>query len=184
MSESFTPRSLTDTINGILSTVRDYYDSEYVYYIEKEQDDIETVYEWCAENVPWQRDRIKLLGSDQQPKWMRQEITDTTADSYSVFYRLTDDTTAVLAAVGVHRGGCDLALLRALVPYIPQAIILQKMQKQQEYLSYHDDLTGLLNRNSFVDYTGNVNTEELQSLGALSVDINGLKNFNKEFGRA
>ena len=77
MSESFTPRSLTDTINGILSTVRDYYDSEYVYYIEKEQGDIETVYEWCAENVPWQRDRIKLLGSDQQPKWMRQEITDT-----------------------------------------------------------------------------------------------------------
>lgn len=62
MSESFTLRSLTDTINGILSTVRDYYDSEYVYYIEKEQDDIETVYEWCAENVPWQRDRIKLLG--------------------------------------------------------------------------------------------------------------------------
>lgn len=184
MSESFTLRSLTDTINGILSTVRDYYDSEYVYYIEKEQDDIETVYEWCAENVPWQRDRIKLLGSDQQPKWMRQEITDTTADSYSVFYQLTDDTTAVLAAVGVHRGGCDLALLRALVPYIPQAIALQKMQKQQEYLSYHDDLTGLLNRNSFVDYTGNVNTEELQSLGAVSVDINGLKNFNKEFGRA
>ena len=184
MSESFTLRSLTDTINGILSTVRDYYDSEYVYYIEKEQDDIETVYEWCAENVPWQRDRIKLLGSDQQPKWMRQEITDATADSYSVFYQLTDDTTAVLAAVGVHRGGCDLALLRALVPYIPQAIALQKMQKQQEYLSYHDDLTGLLNRNSFVDYTGNVNTEELQSLGAVSVDINGLKNFNKEFGRA
>ena len=84
MSESFTPRSLTDTINGILSTVRDYYDSEYVYYIEKEQDDIETVYEWCAENVPWQRDRIKLLGSDQQPKWMRQEIT---ARLYRIFHR-------------------------------------------------------------------------------------------------
>ena len=90
---------------------------------------------------------------------------------------------AVLAAVGVHRGGCDLSLMRAVIPYISQAIVLQKMQKQQEYLSYHDDLTGLLNRNSFVGYLAEVKQEELKSLGALSVDINGLKNFNKEFGR-
>ena len=70
-----------------------------------------------------------------------------------------------------------------MIPYISQAIVLQKMQKQQEYLSYHDDLTGLLNRNSFVGYLAEVKQEELKSLGALSVDINGLKNFNKEFGR-
>lgn len=183
MSEKDNPRSLVEIINDVLSAVRDYYDSEYVYYIEKEFDDIDTIYEWCAENVPWQRDRIKMLPLDQRPKWLRQEITDTTADSYSIFYQIDEDTTAILAVVGVHRGGCDLALMRALVPYIPQAITLHKMQKQQEYLSYHDNLTGLLNRNSFVSYLEDVKKEELKSLGALSVDINGLKNFNKEFGR-
>lgn len=183
MSEKDNPRSLVEIINDVLSAVRDYYDSEYVYYIEKEFDDIDTIYEWCAENVPWQRDRIKMLPPDQRPKWLRQEITDTTADSYSIFYQIDEDTTAILAVVGVHRGGCDLALMRALVPYIPQAITLHKMQKQQEYLSYHDNLTGLLNRNSFVSYLEDVKQEELKSLGALSVDINGLKNFNKEFGR-
>ena len=114
---------------------------------------------------------------------MKQEITDTTEADYNVFRPLDENVTAVLAAVGVHRGGCDLSLLRAVLPYISQAIVLQKMQKQQEYLSYHDDLTGLLNRNSFVGYLGEVKQEELKSLGALSVDINGLKNFNKEFGR-
>ena len=36
------------------------------------------------------------------------------------------------------------------------------MQKQQEYLSYHDDLTGLLNRNSFVGYLAEVKQEELK----------------------
>lgn len=183
MSEKDNPRSLVEIINDVLSAVRDYYDSEYVYYIEKEFDDIDTIYEWCAENVPWQRDRIKMLPPDQRPKWLRQEITDTTADSYSIFYQIDEDVTAILAVVGVHRGGCDLALMRALVPYIPQAITLHKMQKQQEYLSYHDNLTGLLNRNSFVSYLEDVKQEELKSLGALSVDINGLKNFNKEFGR-
>ena len=183
MSESYRPRSLTDIINDILSTVRDYYDAEYAYYIEKEQGDIETIYEWCAENVEWQRDRLKLMPSEQQPKWLKEEITDTTADSYSVFRQISDDVTAVMAVAGVHRGGCTLDLMRAVLPYIPQTIALHKMQKQQEYLSYHDDLTGLLNRNSLVDYLENVDAAKLKSLGALSADINGLKNFNQEFGR-
>ena len=183
MSENYRPRSLVEIMNDVLSTVRDYYDSEYVYYIEKEQGDIDTIYEWCAENVEWQRDRLKMLAEEQQPKWMKEEITDTTSDTYSVFTQLDEDTTAILAVCGVHRGGCTLDLMRALLPYIPQAIALQKLQKQQEYLSYHDDLTGLLNRNSLVDYFSSVKAEDLKSPGALSVDINGLKNFNKEFGR-
>lgn len=183
MSDSYRPRSVVEIMNDVLGTVRDYYDAEYAYYIEKEQGDIETIYEWCAENIEWQRDRLKLLSEDQQPKWMKEEITDTTADSYSVFRQITEDTTAILAVVGVHRGGCTLDLMRALLPYIPQAISLQKIQKQQEYLSYHDDLTGLLNRNSLVDYLDKVKDKDLKSLGALSIDINGLKNFNKEFGR-
>ena len=183
MSDNYRPRSLVEIMNDVLSTVRDYYDAEYAYYIEKEQGDIETIYEWCAENVEWQRDRLKLLPEDQQPKWMKEEITDTTSDSYSVFLRLGEDTTAILAVAGVHRGGCTIDLMRALLPYIPQAIALQKIQKQQEYLSYHDDLTGLLNRNSLVDYLDKVKEREPKSLGALSVDINGLKNFNKESGR-
>ncbi len=185
MSDENKVRSVIDIINDILSAIRDYYDSEYVYYIEKEEDDIETIYEWCASNVPWQRDRIKMLPADQQPKWIRQEITDTTSDDYSVFMKLgkDTDTTAVLAVVGVHRGGCDLNMMRALLPYIPQVIALQKTQKQQEYLSYHDNLTGLLNRNSFVAYMDEVEEKKLKSLGAMSLDINGLKNFNREFGR-
>lgn len=183
MSDSYKLRSLTDIINDILSTVRDYYDAEYAYYIEKELGDIETIYEWCAENAEWQRDRLKLMPAEQQPKWLKEEITDTTADCYSIFCQISEDTTAVIAVVGVHRGGCTLDLMRALLPYIPQTISLHKMQKQQEYLSYHDDLTGLLNRNSLVDYLENVDAAGLKSLGALSVDINGLKNFNQEFGR-
>ena len=183
MSESYKPRSLMEIMNDVLSTVRDYYDAEYAYYIEKEQGDIETIYEWCAENVEWQRDRLKLMPSEQQPKWLKEEITDTTADSYSVFRQISDDVTAVMAVAGVHRGGCTLDLMRAVLPYIPQTIALHKMQKQQEYLSYHDDLTGLLNRNSLVDYLENVDAAKLKSLGALSADINGLKNFNQEFGR-
>lgn len=175
--------SLVEIMNGVLSKIRNYYDSEYVYYIEKDEYEILTIYEWCMENVPWQRDKIKLLDSEQWPKWIKQEITDTTEESYSVQLGLEDGVTAVLSAVKVHRGGCTLELLQAMIQMISQTIIMQKMQKQQEYLSYHDNLTGLMNRNSFVAYLADAEQRELKSLGALSVDINGLKNFNKEFGR-
>lgn len=183
MSEKEKQRSLVEIMNDVLSAVRSHYDSEYVYYIEKEYDDIETIYEWCAENVAWQRDKIKLLSAEQQPKWMKQEITDTTEDSYSVFQETGEESVAILAVVGVHRGGCDLSLMRAVLPFITQAIVLQKQQKQQEYLSYHDDLTGLMNRNSFMRYLAEAEEKKPEAVGALSVDINGLKNFNKEFGR-
>ena len=178
MSDRDNPRSLVEIMNDVLSTVREHYDSEYVYYIEKEYEDIDVIYEWCAKHVPWQRDKIKMLPKDQRPRWMEQEITDTTEDSYSVFRRLDENTVAILAAVGVHRGGCEVDLLRSVLAYLPEAITLQKLQKQQEYLSYHDKLTGLYNRNSFVSYTTDINPDELNSLGAVSVDINGLKNFN------
>ena len=93
-------------MNDVLSTVRDYYDAEYVYYIEKEYDDVEMIYEWCAENVPG-RDKIKMMGAEQQPKWMKQEITDTTEDNYSIFEQIREDTTAILAVIGVHKAAVN-----------------------------------------------------------------------------
>ena len=60
MSEKQKVPSLLEIMNDVLSTVRDYYDSEYVYYIERDEDEILTIYEWCAEFIPWQRDRIKI----------------------------------------------------------------------------------------------------------------------------
>ncbi len=59
MSDRDNPRSLVEIMNDVLSTVREHYDSEYVYYIEKEYEDIDVIYEWCAKHVPWQRIRSR-----------------------------------------------------------------------------------------------------------------------------
>ena len=109
MSENYKQRSILEIMNDVLGTIRDYYDSEYVYYIERDEEEILTIYEWCAEFVPWQRDKIKMLDKEQWPRWIRQDITDTTEADYSVSQPLEDGITAVLAAVGVHRGGCARA---------------------------------------------------------------------------
>lgn len=176
-------RSILEIMNDVLRTIRDYYDAEYAYYIERDEEEILTIYEWCAENIPWQRDRIKMLAPEQFPRWVKHEITDTRDECYSVFQQINEGVTALLAVVNVHRGGCELSLMRAVLPFISQAIILQKKQKQQEYLSYHDDLTGLLNQNSYLAYIAESKEKNLKSAGVISADINGLKNFNQEFGR-
>lgn len=176
-------RSLSEMMDDVLKTIRTYYDSEYVYYVEKDDYEILSLYELCAEEVSGQKDKLKMLSSEQQPRWMKQEITDTNADSYSVFQPLSEGRTGILAAVNVRRGGCDLSLMYAILPYISEMIVMKKMQKEQEYLSYHDNLTGLLNRNSFMGYVTERKQKTWKSLGALSADINGLKVFNQEFGR-
>ena len=65
MSEGYKIRSLSEIVNEILSTVRSYYDAEYAYYIEKDRGDIETIYEWCDENIEWQRDHCTDPGMDR-----------------------------------------------------------------------------------------------------------------------
>jgi diguanylate cyclase (GGDEF)-like protein len=183
MGDKQKQRSLVEIMNDVLDTVRQSYDAQYVYYIERNQDEILTIYEWCAPDVPWQRDRIKMLEPNQFPKWLKSEVLDTNESDYSVFQELGDDEVAILAAVGVRRGGCDMYLLQAMLPNLTQTVSMHKTMMQQEYLSYHDSLTGLLNRNSFTDYMEEAEEKKFTSLGVLSVDINGLKNFNREFGR-
>ena len=75
MSENYKQRSILEIMNDVLGTIRDYYDSEYVYYIERDEEEILTIYEWCAEFVPWQRDKIKMLDKEQWPRWIRQKQT-------------------------------------------------------------------------------------------------------------
>lgn len=100
-------RSILEIMNDVLSTVRDYYDAEYAYYIEKDEYEIVTIYEWCAENIPWQRDQIKMLDAEHMPRWVKNEITDTRDECYSVFHPLDEGRTAILAVVNVRRGGCE-----------------------------------------------------------------------------
>lgn len=182
MGEKYRQQSLSEIMNEVLSDVRDYYDSDYAYYVEKDSEELKSIYEWCADGKPWLREQIRMLSVNDWPRWAKQEILDVNDSDYSVFYDLGDGMTGILAAVGVRRGGCGLELLKTMAPYVGQIIAFKKVEKKQEYLSYHDDLTGLLNRNSYVEYLAETDTKSLKSLGAVSVDINSLKKFNLEFG--
>jgi diguanylate cyclase (GGDEF)-like protein len=57
-------------------------------------------------------------------------------------------------------------------------------QKQIEYLSYHDQLTGLYNRHYFEHSLQRLNTSRNLPLSLIMADVNGLKISNDTFGHA
>lgn len=62
--------------------------------------------------------------------------------------------------------------------------ISEKLEKQREieYLSYHDQLTGLYNRRFFEEELKRLNTKRNYPLSVLMFDVNGLKLVNDAFG--
>ncbi|MGM0436497.1 MAG: HD domain-containing phosphohydrolase [Bacillota bacterium] len=57
-----------------------------------------------------------------------------------------------------------------------------KKQREVEYLSLHDYLTGLYNRRFFAEELARLDKEEYYPLGILMIDLNGLKILNDAYG--
>ncbi|AET68366.1 PAS domain S-box/diguanylate cyclase (GGDEF) domain-containing protein [Desulfosporosinus orientis DSM 765] len=58
------------------------------------------------------------------------------------------------------------------------------MEQQLEYLSYHDQLTGLYNRRFFEEELKRLDTKRNLPLSIIMADVNGLKLINDSFGHA
>lgn len=60
----------------------------------------------------------------------------------------------------------------------------KQMEHKLEYLSYHDQLTGLYNRRFFEEEISRLDEEESLPLTIIMADVNGLKLVNDSFGHA
>lgn len=56
------------------------------------------------------------------------------------------------------------------------------LRERIEYLCYHDEDTGLLNRNSYTEYIKEMEKEMPETMGVVIGNINGLKEYNQELG--
>lgn len=75
-----------------------------------------------------------------------------------------------------------VVLLQTLAVFIEAEIKRRRLAQQQKYFYNYDAMTGLKNRNSYLAYLEQFQPDAVISMAVISMDINGLKRINIEFG--
>ena len=68
---------------------------------------------------------------------------------------------------------CNFTVLATMLGYVSNEIIRHQLWKQRTYELTHDIMTGSYNRVSYVEFVNEI--KEVESLGLVIADINGLK---------
>lgn len=198
-----------EAISRILIGVGEYYQSDRVYILcmNKPSEKIRGLYEWCRNGVmPRMKNRIELNEKNQQmwkkvflskepilldsfndiPSGFENEIIALQSLDISSLYavpfgggRFSDYFIGVDNAIE-HTG--DISLLDAMSYFIISEISKSQMKQNQDFMVYHDLLSGCLNRNSFIEYVSRLVPDSIFSMGVAIADINGLKEINQSYG--
>lgn len=76
----------------------------------------------------------------------------------------------------------DMSLLNIVTAFLINHITKHELVKDLEFLSYTDKLTGLYNRNYYMNCIENFKNSPDQPIGIIFADVNGLKRANDNFG--
>ncbi len=76
----------------------------------------------------------------------------------------------------------DFTLLHSVALFVYDDLKKRRMRQQLEHLSYTDMMTGLYNRNKYIERVAELEQMKLQSFGVVYADVNGLKQANDLYG--
>ena len=76
----------------------------------------------------------------------------------------------------------DATLLASIQFFVTNSLERKKQQAYLETLSYRDMLTGLYNRNRYIERLEAYKQVQDQQIGAIYIDLNGLKKVNDQLG--
>lgn len=196
-------------INKLLEIIGEFYqaDCAYIFEINHDSKTITNTYEWCAKNIQSQISNLQELPLEVVERWMQEfkekivvyidslseEITPETRE-YQILSKLgikrlmaapIIDNGEIIGFIGVDNPRCgkeQMKLLASITYFIMNDITKRHMLTQFQKMSYKDALTGLGNRNMYIETVERIQSQKLKSLGIVFVDINGLKNSNDQYG--
>lgn len=193
--------------NKMLRTLGRYLGADRTYLFDIEPDHIVNTYEWCAEGVEPELDRLTHIDVHVIDRWMKffergdcviiedlEELSDGSPLEYEV---LSFQNVSSLAAAPLERDGRIVgfigidnppaekirniaAPLKTLGYFYLMTLERLDTEEKLRALSYRDELTGLHNRNRYM-----ADVEKLAeggSLGVIFLDVNDLKEINDRFG--
>ena len=195
-------------INNLLATVNDYFqaDRTYVFEIDPDRDVLINTFESiCGQEVSAQMDNLQEVPVSVIEVWMQNfrqgrsyYMSDLEQERGQPSYEmLKAQQVWRLLAVPLMKGGAvvgflgvdnprahydDATLLSSIQFFVTNSLDRKKQQAYLEKLSYRDMLTGLYNRNRYIERLEAYKQVQDQQIGAIYIDLNGLKKVNDEQG--
>ena len=195
-------------INNLLSTVNGYFqaDRTYVFEIDPDRDVLINTFEYiCGQEVSAQMDNLQEVPVSVIKVWMQNfrqgrsyYMSDLEQERGQPSYEmLKAQQVWRLLAVPLMKGGAvvgflgvdnprahydDATLLSSIQFFVTNSLDRKKQQAYLEKLSYRDMLTGLYNRNRYIERLEAYKQVQDQQIGAIYIDLNGLKKVNDEQG--
>lgn len=195
-------------INNLLATVNDYFqaDRTYVFEIDPDRDVLINTFEYiCGQEVSAQMDNLQEVPVSVIKVWMQNfrqgrsyYMSDLEQERGQPSYEmLKAQQVWRLLAVPLMKGGAmvgflgvdnprahydDATLLASIQFFVTNSLDRKKQQAYLEKLSYRGMLTGLYNRNRYIERLEAYKQVQDQQIGAIYIDLNGLKKVNDEQG--
>lgn len=195
-------------INNLLATVNGYFqaDRTYVFEIDPDRDVLINTFEYiCGQGVSAQMDNLQEVPVSVIEVWMQNfrqghsyYMSDLEQERGQPSYEmLKAQQVWRLLAVPLMKGGAvvgflgvdnprahydDATLLASIQFFVTNSLDRKKQQAYLEKLSYRDMLTGLYNRNRYIERLEAYKQVQDQQIGAIYIDLNGLKKVNDEQG--
>lgn len=195
-------------INNLLATVNGYFqaDRTYVFEIDPDRDVLINTFEYiCGQEVSAQMDNLQEVPVSVIKVWMQNfrqgrsyYMSDLEQERGEPSYEmLKAQQVWRLLAVPLMKGGAmvgflgvdnprahydDATLLASIQFFVTNSLDRKKQQAYLEKLSYRDMLTGLYNRNRYIERLEAYKQVQDQQIGAIYIDLNGLKKVNDEQG--
>ena len=185
-------------INNLLATVNGYFqaDRTYVFEIDPDRDVLINTFEYiCGQEVPVSVIKVWMQNFRQGRSYYMSDLEQERGQpSYEM---LKAQQVWRLLAVPLMKGGAmvgflgvdnprahydDATLLASIQFFVTNSLDRKKQQAYLEKLSYRDMLTGLYNRNRYIERLEAYKQVQDQQIGAIYIDLNGLKKVNDEQG--
>lgn len=202
-------KDINVALDCFLETICKYYkaDRAYIFEFNLEEQITDNTFEWCAEGIREQKDKLQNVPMDVLDSWMEkfqetgefyiaaleQDISHSRADfsilkaqgidSLMAAPLLRDDE--IVGFLGVdnpakHIG--DMTLLRSVVDFVTADLEKRRLIEALRHAGCIDMLTGLKNRNEYMLRFNELKRVSPSTLGVVFIDINGLKQLNDTYG--
>lgn len=196
-------------INQLLAVIGEFYagNRAYIFEFDLENNTFSNTYEWCKEGVTAEIDHLQDLEMYLIDNWMKEfeakgcfylSSVGRNLDKNGMEYQILSaqniesliaapliENDRIVGFIGVDdpaKNTFHLDLLTSVTYFVLNDIQKRKMMSELARLSFVDLLTGMFNRNKYIHDLQTLESETIQKIGIIYLDINGLKKVNDEQG--